>query len=91
MLKTIMLLSAAVGAGVMVWLLTAAPDISSSYPHTQCHSVLGSDGSSVAQGTVSDGAKEMCATYQSRRIGWALVVLLPSVVLASAATRARSV
>ena len=78
-----------VGVGVILWLLTSAPDISSAYPRSECHSVLGNDWS-PAHGSMEDGVGAMCATYQSRRLGWAVLVSLPTVVLASAGVRSRS-
>ncbi|MFE6490769.1 hypothetical protein ACFYY1_26125 [Streptomyces sp. NPDC001890] len=87
--KTIVWLLACAGAGVILWLLASAPDISSAYPRSECHSVLGND-SSPAHGSMEDGVEASCATYQSRRLGWAVLVSVPTVVLASAGMRSRS-
>ncbi|MEU4153272.1 hypothetical protein [Streptomyces sp. NPDC026659] len=89
MSRTHMWLLACTGAGAILWLLTSAPDVSSAYPRSECRSVLGNNWS-PARGSMEDGLKTMCATYQSRRLGWAVLVSVPTVVLASAGTRSRN-
>ncbi|WP_327129724.1 hypothetical protein [Streptomyces sp. NBC_01727] len=86
---TTMWLLACVGVAVILWLLTSAPDISSGYPRSMCHSVLG-NGWTPAYGSMEKGAEASCASFQSRRLGWAVVVSVPTVVLASAGVRRRS-
>lgn len=87
--RSIAWLLACVGAGVVVWLLASAPDISSAYPRSECHSVLG-NGWSPAYGSMVDEVEARCATYQTRRLGWAVLVSVPTVVFASAGMRSRS-
>ncbi len=86
---TLMWLLACVGVGMILWLLTSAPDISSGYPGSMCHSVLGT-GWSSAHGLMDKGVEASCTSFQSRRLGWAVVVSVPTVVLASAGIRRRS-
>ncbi|WP_143659081.1 hypothetical protein [Streptomyces sp. SA15] len=89
MTRIITCLLACVGAGVVLWLLTSAPDISSRYPSSKCHSVLGTEWNS-AYGSMEEGIEATCASFQSRRLGWAVMVSVPTVVLASAGMRSRS-
>ncbi|MFC8260204.1 hypothetical protein ACFUNF_21985 [Streptomyces sp. NPDC057291] len=91
MIRTIttMWLLACIGVAVILWLLTSAPNISSGYPRSTCHSVLGTSWS-PAYGSMEKGAETTCASFQSRRLGWAVVVSVPTVVLASAGIRRRS-
>jgi len=89
MYKIIVWLLACAGTGVILWLLTSAPDVSAAYPRSECHSVLGNDWS-PAHGSMEEGVESRCAAYQSRRLGWAILVLVPTVVLASAGMRGRS-
>ncbi|MCQ4205600.1 hypothetical protein [Streptomyces longispororuber] len=84
--KTIVWLLACAGTGVIVWLLTSPPDLGSSYPRSECRSILGSE-RGPARGSMEDGVDATCASYQNRRLGWAVLVSLPTVVLASAGMR----
>ncbi|MDQ0598506.1 ABC-type thiamine transport system substrate-binding protein [Streptomyces canus] len=87
MIKTITWLPACVGLGVILWLLTSAPDISSAYSgRAYCHAVLGNDWS-PNYGSMEEGAETMCTSYQTRRTGWAVLVAVPTVVLAAAGMR----
>ncbi|MFE4758365.1 hypothetical protein ACFRIB_50865 [Streptomyces mirabilis] len=89
MSRTVMWLLACVGAGGILWLLTSAPDISSAYPRSKCHSVLGTEWT-PAYGSMEEGVEATCASFQSRRLGWAVLVSVPTVALASAGMRSRS-
>jgi hypothetical protein len=79
-------LLACAGFGVTLWLLTSAPDISSDYPLSKCHAVLGTDGT-PNYGSMEKGAETTCASFQTRRLGWAVLVSVPTVVLAAAGMR----
>ncbi|GGZ68168.1 hypothetical protein GCM10010389_01730 [Streptomyces echinoruber] len=83
-----MWLLACIGAGVILWLLTSAPDISSGYPQSECYSALGTEWTS-AHGSMERSVEATCTSLQTRRLGWAVVVSVPTVVLASAAMRSR--
>ncbi|MGY1583840.1 hypothetical protein [Streptomyces sp. MN13] len=86
MTRTIVWLLACAGFGVTLWLLTSAPDISSSYPRSKCHAVLGNEWT-PNYGSMEEGVAAMCTSYQTRRLGWALLVSVPTVVLAAAGMR----
>ncbi|MFH8737596.1 hypothetical protein [Streptomyces sp. NPDC017964] len=81
-------LLACAGFGVTLWLLTSAPDISSGYPLSKCHAVLRNDWTPT-YGSMERGAESMCTSYQTRRLGWAVLVSVPTVVLAAAGLRKR--
>ncbi|MFJ8885079.1 hypothetical protein ACIRJR_16950 [Streptomyces sp. NPDC102402] len=87
MARTVVWFLACAGFGVVLWLLTSAPDISSSYPHSECHAVLGSDGRGAGYGLMEDGVDAKCASLHTRRLGWAVLVSVPTVVLAAAGMR----
>ncbi|MFJ8113364.1 hypothetical protein [Streptomyces sp. NPDC096132] len=87
--RTILWVLACVGFGAILWLLTSAPDISSAFERSECHSVLGNDETTM-RGSVEDGVEAMCATYQTRRLGWAVLVSVPTVVFAAAGMRSRN-
>ncbi|MCX5398429.1 hypothetical protein [Streptomyces sp. NBC_00102] len=91
MTRTIALiwLLACVGFGVILWLLTSAPDISSGFPRSECYSVLGNDWG-TSHGSMDERAESACASKQSQRMGWALLVAVPTAALGSAGTRRRS-
>lgn len=38
---------------------------------------------------MEDGVEAMCTAYQTRRLGWAVLVSVPTIVLASAGMRNR--
>ncbi|MFD6275168.1 hypothetical protein ACFWFI_06295 [Streptomyces sp. NPDC060209] len=86
MTRTIIWLLACAGFGVTLWLLTGAPDISSGYPNSKCHSVLGSE-QGAGYGSMENGVDATCASLQTRRLGWAVLVSVPTVVLAAAGMR----
>ena len=88
MTRTIIWLLACAGFGVIVWLLTSAPDISSGYPGSSCYSVLGTEWTPNYK-SMEKGAEVTCASFQTRRLGWAVLVSVPTVVLAAAGMRKR--
>ncbi|MFB7168965.1 hypothetical protein [Streptomyces sp. NPDC056242] len=88
MTRTFIWLLACTGFGVTLWLLTSAPDISSGYPLSKCHSVLGTEWTSN-YGSMEKGTETTCASLQTRRLGWAVLVSVPTVVLTTAGMRKR--
>ncbi|MFD3475915.1 hypothetical protein [Streptomyces sp. NPDC058695] len=88
MTRKLIWLLACAGFGVTVWLLTSAPDVSSAYPRSECHAVLGIDGS-PGYGSMEEGVNATCASFQTRRLGWAVLVSVPTVVLAAGGMRRR--
>ncbi|MFF1422789.1 hypothetical protein [Streptomyces sp. NPDC058280] len=86
MTRTTIWLVACAGFGVTLWLLTSAPDISSGYPLSKCHAVLGTEWS-PSYGSMEKGVEATCASFQTRRLGWAVLVSVPTVVLAAAGMR----
>ncbi|MGP3974094.1 hypothetical protein ACTWQF_08615 [Streptomyces sp. 8N114] len=89
MIRTIVWLLACAGFGVVLWLLTSAPDISSGYPRSQCYSVLGTQWG-PSHGSLENGVEATCSAFQTRRVGWAVLVSIPTVVLAGAGMRRRN-
>ncbi|WP_405071508.1 hypothetical protein OG558_19370 [Kribbella sp. NBC_01510] len=75
-----------VGFAMVLWLLLAPPD--SGYERTECHSVLGTNTLPV-RGLVDEGAARNCATRQTTRVGWAVLIGLPTAVLTSTAATSR--
>ncbi|MFC4465886.1 hypothetical protein ACFPH6_15365 [Streptomyces xiangluensis] len=86
MTRTITWLLACAGFGVTLWLLTSAPDISSGYPRSECHAILGNEWT-PNYGSMEEGVATTCTSYQTRRLGWAVLVSVPTVVLAAAGMR----
>jgi sulfite exporter TauE/SafE len=89
MKRTVLWILSALGFSVVLWLLLNAP--TTGFTGAKCHSVLGT-GTSPAYGAngVARGAIDSCTTRQTVRLGWALLVALPTVVLASAALHGRN-
>ncbi|MFC9501561.1 hypothetical protein [Streptomyces sp. NPDC056982] len=88
MTRTFIWFLACAGFGVTLWLLTSAPDISSGYSLSKCHSVLGTEWT-PNYGSMEKGAETTCASFQTRRLGWAVLVSVPTGVLAAAGLRKR--
>ncbi|MFG2661666.1 hypothetical protein [Streptomyces sp. NPDC048425] len=68
--------------------MASAPDISSDYPLSKCYAVLGTEGT-PNYGSMEKGAETTCASLQTRRLGWAVLVSVPTVVLTTAGMRKR--
>lgn len=90
MSRTVVWFLACVGFGVILWLLTSAPDISSGYPDSECRAVLGSDGRGAYRGLMEEGVDATCDSLHTRRLGWAVLVSVPTTVLAAAGLRRRT-
>jgi len=72
------------GLAAVVWLLIGAPD--SEHSLTTCEPVLGTDVIPV-HGAVDPGAVSTCRAGQVNRLAWAVLIAMPTTVLASIAVR----
>ncbi|MFG3257791.1 hypothetical protein [Streptomyces sp. NPDC048172] len=86
MIRTTLWILACAGFGVILWLLTSSPDISSGYPRSECRSVLSTEWS-PATGSLEDGVETTCASFQTRRVGWSVLVAVPTVAFAAGGMR----
>lgn len=73
-----------VGFAVVLWLLLSPPDSHSTV--AECDSVLRSDWIPL-HGEVEPHRVDGCQTGQTVRLGWALLIAMPTVVLSSIAVR----